>query len=273
MDRRTFFKSLIATGIFAATASVFTGCDSETKVLTAKEVLEKHSNLLSVIDYTQLTYKKGVSVLEELNFARANENKMSIDTIFTLPWYVGPKINLDKNEYFVKAYANESLLFTGFGIGDKVELNYRSSNLFSGKDTVSRANELGFEDIKSLYMYVFDKLTSYTATEVFVMIDLLDQKGILKKEDILNIENINKETKLLIQREFSGYINHEISMATSNKEKSAAKINLPKSKWNLRIENKVVSLKEEDFKIYALTYMICNKIIENTPRGTKVNVF
>lgn len=269
MNRRSFFKSIVASGLLVAIASVFTGCNSSVEQITPKEAIEKHSNLVSVIDYIQIQYNKGLYVLEELNFKTKTEDKVSFDTKYTLPWYIGPQMNIGQNKYFITTYSAGNLLETGFGIGDKIDLMYRGNQYV----TPARLNELGFSTIKELYSFVFNKVTSYNSAEAYILLDILERHGVLKVSELLNLDYLTVENDKFIRNEFRHYLGHENVLATSDKDRELLATEIPMDKWFAFVGTKQVHFLKEDYLIYSFTKLIVDAILEKAPKGQKINVF
>lgn len=258
MNRRMFFHSILASLLLVSSSAMLTGCKEETN-------FQKESKLIPVIEYVQLSHKKSLHLMEDLGFTMRYKSKFSQDALFTLPWFVGPKLDISKNDYLIKLYSTEDLLFTGYGLGDKINLYYRSTN-------EERINELGFDSSKDLFEFVYNKLTSYNPKDVYIMLSILEEKNILKTEDVLNMENIDNMNNELLKFNFNNYNEFDQSMVATAEEKRLV-TNNPLNSWRLSVNGKQVSLTKADFIPYSLTLIIMNEIIKNTPKGQVINVY
>lgn len=258
MNRRMFFNSILASVLLVSSASVITGCQYETS-------FQKESKLIPVIEYAQLSHKKNLQLMEDLGYTQRYKSNFSQDVLFTLPWFVGPQLDISKNDYLVKMYSTEDLLFTGFGLGDKINLYYRNVDN-------NRLNQLGFESSKDLFEFVYNKLTSYSAKDVYIMLAVMEERKILSVKDVLNYERINQKNKDLIGFNFYNYNEFDKSMVSTPAEKELLNEN-PLKSWRLSVNGKQVSLTESDFIPYALTVIICDEIIKNTPKDQVINVY
>lgn len=252
MNRRLFVKSAVL-----ATPFLITGC-SFNFIESKQEILDKNNSLLATIDYIQIFYKKGLRKMEDLNFSLINSNQY-IGANYTLPWYVGPNISLDKNEYLLKTYNQEPLLFNGFGIKNRLNMDLPNKGL----------SKIGYSSIEQLYSIIFDKITSYSKYEVFAMIEKLEEDGILNKGYILDLRNVELHTEKLLRKKYEFYINYETSMALSDTDRKFIDNNLINPKWKFRVGDKLVTLNKEDYLIYGLVSMICEQIIKE---NKKINV-
>lgn len=272
MNRRSFFKAIMTSGLILTGASFLTGCeDGQVKPLSAQEALTNHSVYIAALDKVKLSHKLGISLMEELNLSMKVSGSYSFDTEFTLPWYLGPKIGLDKNEYLLSKYSSSELLFSGYGIGDRLNMDYRGKT-YGDIPISKKLASLGFKDMKEFYSFIFDKISSYSSTEAFVLIDLLDQKGILNTEEILNEKNIFMKSEELMKDLFKDYIGYEKSLLSTKEEIDSFTYDSVKENWSLIINDKVVIFSKEDFLIYALSYMICEEILLKAPMGVSINV-
>lgn len=258
MNRRMFFHSILASLILVSSASILTGCKEETNY-------QKETKLIPVIEYVQLSHKKNLHLMEDLGFTMRYKSKFNQDALFTLPWFVGPKLEISKNDYLIKLYSTEDLLFTGYGLGDKINLYFRSTS-------EERIHELGFDTSKDLFEFVYNKLTSYSPKDVYIMLSVLEENKILKTEDILNMENIESMNNDLLSFNFNNYNEFDKSMVATPEEKRLV-TNNPLNSWRLSVNGKQVSLTKGDFIPYSLTIMIMNDIIKNTPKGQTINVY
>lgn len=268
MNRRNFFKSIVASGLLLATASVFTGCSVSNSLLSPQETVDLKNNRIATIEFVQIQYKKGLYVMEELNFRTGTEDSVSFDTNFTLPWYVGSKINVAQNDYLLASYSSNALLESGYGLGNKIEPMYRYSSLA----TPEKLNSLGFKSTKDLYIFVFDKLTSYSSEEVFTFLKKYDSEGIIDIADILDLEKLQKENDRFIVEQFKNYIEFEKSYQATLNEKNNVNTDIPMNKWFFYTNNKQVNFLKEDFLIYTMTKIIVDSLLDNSPKGFKAHV-
>lgn len=268
MNRRSFFKSIAASSFLLAATSVFTGCSITDNLLSPQETVDKKANKIATIEFVQIQYKKGLYVMEELNFKTKTEKNTSFDTNFTLPWYVGSKINVVQNDYLLATYSSNALLESGYGLGNKIEPMYRNSSLA----TPEKLNSLGFKNTKELYIFVFDRLTSYSSEEVLTFLKKYDSENIINISDILDLENLQKENDKFIVEQFKNYIEFEKNYQATLTDKNKINNEIPFSKWFFYTDNKQVNFIKEDFLIYTMTKLIVDNLLDNAPKGFRANV-
>lgn len=268
MNRRTFFKSIVASSLLLATTSVFTGCSVTNSLLSTQETVDTKANRIATIEFIQIQYKKGLYVMEELNFRTRTEDSVSFDTNFTLPWYVGPKINVAQNDYLLATYSSNALLESGFGIGNRIEQLYRNNS----SANPSKLNSLGFRTTKELYTFVFDRLTSYSATEVYSFLKTYDSEGIINISDILDLESLQEDNDKFVGNEYKKYIEFEKAYEATQTDKKKVDKEIPLDKWYFNSGNKQVHFLKEDYLIYTMTKLIVDGLLEKSSKGFKANV-
>ena len=175
MNRRNFFKSIVASGLLLATASVFTGCSVSNSLLSPQETVDLKNNRIATIEFVQIQYKKGLYVMEELNFRTGTEDSVSFDTNFTLPWYVGSKINVAQNDYLLASYSSNALLESGYGLGNKIEPMYRYSSLATPEKLNSSITNFSGKSAFSLFKSIlfFSILYTYSESSLFKTASIL----------------------------------------------------------------------------------------------------
>jgi hypothetical protein len=203
--------------------------------------------------------------MENIGFIVRDKNKFSEDLSFTLCWYFGPKLDISREDYLVKMYSSDDLLFTGYGLGDKISLIYNSF----GEEKI---HDLGFNNAKELHSFIYNKLTSYSARDVYFMLENMEDHGLLKVTDIVNYDNLMTERDSLLGFNFYNYNQFDKSMLdTPSQEKyvNATRIN----DWTITVNGRRVHLTKEDFDIHAMTAMICKSILKNAEKGDITNVY
>ncbi len=269
MNRRTFFKSIVASGLMFATTSVLTGCSVTNNLLSTQETVDKKANRIATIEFIQIQYKKGLYVMEELNFRTRTEDSYSFDTNFTLPWYVGSKINVVQNDYLLATYSATPLLESGYGIGNKIEPMYRTNSAA----TPAKLNALGFRTTKELYSFVFDRLTSYSSSEVYSFLKAYDSEGVISLSNILDLEYLQEENDKFVANEFRKYTEFEKAYEATQTDKKKVESELPLDKWYFySANNKQVHFLKEDYLIYTMTKLIVDGLLEKSSKGFKANV-
>jgi len=277
MQRRFFLKSISLVTAAVLLPSLMTGChqdDLKTKdKISIKEALLKHTAGVAVIDGIIMKHKKSINDFEDYNYLLKNdEDRSSLETILTLPWFMGPKIQMDKDDYALAKYSNSNLIFSGYGISTRVKeisskLKNKTLDGYKEEDkklvlsTEKILVDLGMKSEKELYLYIFDKLTSYQASEVYVMLDYLNTKGVINIEKLLNTDYLNESNERLISYMYNNYISYE-----DNKEDT-----YPKDSWGFRDlhTGQWVTLNKNDFMPYTFTFLVMNSIIASD--GSLIN--
>jgi len=265
MNRRSFLKGISLSLITAMTISM-TGCNFSSE-LTPEEALEEHSHLISVIDSLKMNYNNNIKTMDSIGLIFPDSEDNLIDTEYSLPWYIGSKINLSKNEYFIKKYTSEDLLFNNFGIKNKYKLFYFNKT-YKGKSANERSIQLGFESINDLYKSILYKLTTYSATDIFIELKTLEKLGILNTEEILNSNKINEFNEKFVKNLFNNYIQFEKSLETKENNYS---LNNYLKLWKYSVNDKKINFIKEDFELYSFAITLTELILTNTPKGVNIN--
>lgn len=244
MTRRGFI-ALQAIGL----GMLVSGCNGTLFSLNPNErMLYNHTSLLAAIDLVQMPYKKGLVSMEDLSFMY--NSKSYVGTRHLLPWFVGAKIDLNKNDYFIKGFTNEDLLYTGYGIKDRLSLHYSKNRV--------KVISLGFENAIQLYLAVFDRVSSYSKYELLSYLERLEAGGLLNKEELLDYNSIKNKNNLFIGEMFNNYNEYEETVKIT--KESLPVIN---KKWKITINKEPVHISENDYLIYSFTHTICESILKN----------
>jgi len=273
LNRRDFIRLSLTSGALTLIGGAFSGCSQNINKVSKAEVIDRESNLISAIDYTQMSFKDSIRYMEGVNLTRKDYKKYSFDLEFSLPWFIGPRVDMDKDNYFVRRYSNEDLLFTDFGIGNRLYFDYRYKYKELGlekKFTVDqKAISLGYDSLEDMYISIFIILTTYQPKETYVFLKKYADMGLIDLDSILNISNIKKDTEKLIRKYYNSYYSFE-----DNAKDNGIKSNLDNTlyNWFVIIDNKEIKLKKEDYYIYALTDKIVTNILINSHKGQIINV-
>ena len=260
MKRRNFIKLSLSVGLL----SLLSGCN-DSKTITPEEAIKYHSDLVSVIDIVKIHFNDSLSTMSIFGLNFNDKDNPSLDTEYSLPWYIGPKLNLSKNEYFVDLYSDTDLLFLGYGIKDRINLMLRKDT-FQGISAEEKSRNLGFSSTIDLYKYVFNYISSYSATEVFVKLKNLESINAISTDKILNESFIKKENDKLIRDIFKNYISFEKEI---NNTVITTDSLLRKTHYTINGEK--VHFIKSDFEIYTLSLIIVKEILNNTKKGIKIN--
>lgn len=262
MKRRMFIKSLslVTIGLLTGCSTNFNTYDNE-----GKNNLDKYYKELSFIDMIKISYKKGLKDIELAGFGFKDENKFTQETVYTLPWYIGPDMTISRDAYLLNIYNRDNLLFTGHGLNSKSLFMVRE---FLPENYNERLNALGFKDFNSLYDFIFSKVANYSREEVFVFINKLINSNVVN-QDIYNQANFNRRLDLLINKVYATYIKHEMSLTTNELDNRNLKTGqFPLENW---LVNGITPIyfKKDDFYIYNLVNMLCIDII-NSDKGIHI---
>jgi hypothetical protein len=272
MNRRNFIKSSSLLAL-SAPFIIMSGCSS-TNVATPEFILEHDSNLLSVIDNIKMTYEENIKTMNDIGLIFNEDNNDKLDIEFSLPWYIGSKIGLSSDKYFIKKYTSEDLLFLSFGIKDKINLFFFNDS-YNGLSSNKRAIELGFNSIIDLYTNVLYKLTSNDPIESLIYLKYLEKNSILEVSNLLNYNKIKEKNEKVIKNLFSNYLKIEEEFDTyniNNQEiKKSKNIDSYLKEWKYSINDKRINFIKEDFEIYTLSILITENILKNTKKETTLN--
>jgi len=272
MIRRSFLKNISVVVAALIIPGIFSGCEDE-KTITPKEAVEKHAEGVAVLEYVLENHRQAVYAMDDFGYTvniESLKDSGSVDLILTLPWYMGPKIEMSKNDYVLNKYSEANFLFTGYGIKSRIrEVSakfkaYTRRNMSEDEEAKIKSTEailikLGLDSEVDLFLYIYDKLTSYSAPEVYVLMDYLAKKGVIDRSEILSKEYIDTAADKLIEFMYSNYIDFEEGKPYMSKDKNGVLI------WGFTdpSSQKEVHFSRSAYIPYALTFIIMNNIISS----------
>lgn len=177
---------------------------------------------------------------------------------FTLPGYVGPSMAISEDEYFLTKYADKDLLFSNYGIKDRIYLLTGPMPIDAKDD---KAREYGFKDAQHMFEYLFifyAKLDTYSLNKD---LNKLKSKGLIKSK-AFSKQNLDAEHYLLIQNLFQTYMMFE----------NMTEVKILKE-WSFTVDNKKITFTEEDFKPYSFTLTLMKELLYSEKKGEKIYGF
>jgi len=244
-----------------ACAFILGGCFEQPSVraLTQEEQNEKTRSELTVFKDIKESYINGLEKADRYNlFLPQSYYSEYPDLSVTLPFVYGAKLEMDREHYMIRRYSNRVLLYANYGIKDRFNMTY------SDVGDYGRLQELGFNSFGELYLFIFDKLTSYPLRESYGFIKELEKAGVVDSDEVLNFSRADKRNEDYIRNLFSNYFDFEKeSFQNTDIDESL-------SHWYLSVDDKLITLSKDEFKIYSLTDFIVKKVLKsNKPLSLK----
>jgi hypothetical protein len=235
------------------------------------EEIKKHNAYqFSVLGYIKKSFNYSIKVMENTNFETPIEKKYPIDITFTFPYFFGPNLALSKNDYFIRKYAGDDLLFFKFGIGDRINNMYRyrkdlfgdvSSDLFVKK-------YFNKDSVKDLFVSIFYKVTTFNDIDLFIWLKILEKTGLLNVNELLRYDLINRTNFSFIEFFYSNYLMFEKSLDPKNFEKKILP-NIPLKEWKFTVKPYTIHFEKIDYIPYTFTLMIMERMILNIKKVEK----
>ena len=274
MDTRRNLLKLILSG----SGLMFFGCassssKSEIQVLDKKyQELEKKRQVLetikrkyryqySVLEYVKRCFNYSLKVMENTNFETKIEEKYPIDITFTFPYWFGPDLALTKNEYFIRKYANDDLLFFNFGLEGRINNMYRYRKDLFGKENSDSfvKKHFGKDSVKDLFVSIYYKVTSFNDIDLFIWLRKLDENHLIHLNSLLDLKKIELINYNFIKYFYSRYLGFEYSLDPKNYPNVLKEI--PLKAWKFTIDGKSISFTREDYIPYVFSLMIMERMI------------
>ena len=242
-------------------AFILGGCFEQpsVRILTQEEQNEKTRSELAVFKDIKESYINGREKADRYNlYVPQSYYSEYPDLSVTLPFVYGAKLEMDREHYMIRRYSNRVLLYSNYGIKDRFNMTY------SDVGDYGRLQELGFNSFGELYLFVFDKLTSYPLKESYDFIKELEKAGVVDSDEVLNFSRADKRNEDYIRNLFSNYFDFEKeSFQNTDIDESL-------SHWYLSANDKLITLSKDEFKIYSLTDFIVKKALKsNKPLSLK----
>lgn len=240
---------------FLSLAYVFalTGCFEQPappKVLTQEELNAKAINEVAVLKSVKESYLQGLEKASIYDlYLPASYYVDYPDLSVTFPFVYGSKIDMDKEHYTIRRYSGRAVLFPNYGIKDRFNISY-------GNDAnYEQLRKMGFASFQDLYLFVFNKLTSYPLRESYEFITSLEKERIVDSDIVLNMNAVEIRNESYIKKAFSNYFEFEKNVFQNSDVEEALE------NWYLDANGKLITLNKDDFKIYSLTDFIVKKVL------------
>lgn len=209
--------------------------------------------ILSGCSHYSETEKSVVSNISELKEFTAKgfyqNDIIGVKKEMTLPAYIGPSLALSESEYLLLKYAEKNLLFSNYGIKDRLFI-------LTGNKSPDEKNNLaksyGFIDFKHMFEYFFYFYNNKNEHELKNALSFLENKKLISSLDIFSKENINLETDKLIQSTYYNYFIFENSNSSELKKE-----------WSFLIDKEKIAFIKDDYKPYAFILTLIKELINN----------
>ena len=245
---RAFFASLICIFVLGGCF----GVQPSAKTLTQEEQNEKTRSELVVLKNVKESYISGLEKANKYGFYLPQTYYSEYpDLSVTLSFIYGAKLEIDREHYMIRRYSNRILLYANYGIKDRFNMFY------SDVGDYGRLQELGFNSFEELYLFIFNKLTSYPLKESYSFIKELEKENVIDIEEVLNFYKVEERNEEYIKTLFANYIDFEKeSFQNTNIDEAL-------SHWYLNLDEKLITLSKDEFKIYSLTDFIVKNILKS----------
>jgi len=169
--------------LLSGAAFLLAGCSS--KINHTPNYIDKKNEILSFYKYIRGSHFKSLNKLEKVGIFLNSQNYIGLR--HTLVWDYGPSLTISKENYLILKFAEENTLFQGLGLKDN--LNFIMNNFYKNNSHIlENVNELGYKDLMSLFLRVYDNLTNSTEIEFELFISSLSENNInykrLKNKDL-----------------------------------------------------------------------------------------
>ena len=185
---------------------VFVGCSSsvtntQKKAFTETELLQ--------IEATKI-YKEDISVINNisslqtiLNNAPSNQfNSIIKASEMTPAYYFGPSISISEDEYDLKAYTEEPLLFSGSGIRANLPIIFFDEGNINKLNT--KAHILGYDNLENMFNETYKLIKGNNPIYVSVKLKDMIKKELIAKETF-SASRINNEAEKIVDVIYSSY--------------------------------------------------------------------
>ena len=226
-----------------------------------QKIREKYAYQYSVLEYVKKCFNYSLKVMENTNFETKIEERYPIDIVFTFPYWFGPNLALSKNEYFIRKYAGDDLLFFNFGLEGRIDNIYRyREDLFGGEDpSVFVKKYFNKDSVKDLFVSIYYKVTSFNNIDLFIWLKRLDKNNLINLNELLDLKEIEYINFNFIKYFYSRYLEYEQELDPKNYSNVLKKI--PLKAWKFTIDNKNISFTKEDYIPYVFSFMIMERLI------------
>jgi len=211
--------------------AILTGCSS-------KYLEEEKSLYLGNPKYEDISLKVSKDTLK---FKNSNSYYV---------FFYGPKIDISKEEYTLKAYAKENLLEKNYGIKGHM---YSLINVGSNNYKNTKARALGFQDFNHMLIYLMDSFSSKSEYELFQTLTYLDENK------MIDIKNINQRNIEIKQKEIINIIYSPLFKLSQENKIS--------ENWFCNVNGEKISFTEKDYLFAAKLIIIIEELLNSS--GTK----
>lgn len=215
---------------------------------------------LRAIQPLQTKYASIMSDIKENDFKTSNLNSLvGIKNEKSLPAYFGANPTLNYDDYSIKKYNGNNLLFNSFGVDNNVYLIIQADMGYSKEIADQKAQKFGFNTAKDMYDYLFNYLQTKSNKDIFYGLVKLEKNNLISSKELFDQSKLDEETHQIIYSVFYHYFKFENKSELSDK-------------WVLNIDDKKVTFSKDDYKPYALTFLLMNQLLSNNG-GINLNGF
>lgn len=159
----------------------------------------------------------------------------------------GPSLILNKDNYEIRKFTNEPLLFANNGVKDRIKLFLLDVKTEKGLD--HKASSFGFKDTKQMFEYFYLAFNKSKPEAVNESLKYMSSEGLINLNN-LTTPSLNKMTKDIKRSLYGAYFHYE-------------KNETIKKEWRFDTDMKKTYLEEDDYKPYALVVLVMKDLLSS----------
>lgn len=221
------------------------------------------SNEMASLLTVRQQYKNSLMDIYRHNLYMGYKSKY-VEVEFSLPWFYGPNISMDKELYFLKRYRQIALLEAGFGLRDRLSIHYQANTKITLEKMMMNAYDYGFHELSEMYEFLLYKLAFHPENESYEFLKFLEKNKLIKTSDILDFNKMKKRRTDFIKELYENYITFETKeFKKVDKTIPDYKDTIPLNVWFAEINGNKIYFSEEDYSMLSLVDTIMLELLNN----------
>lgn len=199
----------------------------------------------------KVTKIKSLQIIKEIK--KIDKKQSYLNKVFGvpskngLPNSLGASRILSKNDYELRKFDKESLLFPKFGVKNNIYTILVPNNWNKAEST---AKSYGFKNVQDMYEYIYTRINKDSPKELYYMLKNLQNNKVLSLGYVMNKTNIEKEITRIISVIYGPYIKYEHMRSPEI---------LPN--WFTTFEGKKIFFTRKDYRPFALSILIVKQLL------------